>query len=348
MLSVKIVRLGAERVHAGALELLDNERREFTAERRLGGAIGGHEHRLGKRQAPLVREARAVDVGSLLVGVVVLLGIDKDHFLETVTFPVTNHFIVAEIRHHRVMFLAVAVPDQHRQKIRHLRKSDVEVQHRIEHVRLAHAAVTDGHREQRARMQQRTAHGEVLALPERTGRRENARDGARQMAEQSMLLAEAVAHLLHAVDAHGLKRGVEEHGAVVAGRVMADLGDDIGVAEHHQCRVGIGAGGKAARMPGGLGTGDLQREVTQCVGHEQCLVCSAGVIRLADRLVAAGDDRGPRVLGKAGPRLAEMLDALAEPGNLWLGLGCYRCGARHGFLLGPGKSGLLAMKRSAG
>ena len=45
-----------------------------------------------------------------------------------------------------------------------------------------------------------------------------------------------------------LERTVQEHGAVEPGRMMPDLGDDVGVAEHHQRGIGIGTTGESARV----------------------------------------------------------------------------------------------------
>ncbi len=77
-----------------------------------------------------------------------------------------------------MMLLAVTVPDQRRQEIGHLGVCGIEMHHGIEHVRLTHPPVTDGDREQFARMQHRTRHGEVLPLSQGTCGRQQTRNGA--------------------------------------------------------------------------------------------------------------------------------------------------------------------------
>ena len=175
-----------------------------------------------------------------------------------------------------MVFLAVAVPDQHRQEVGHLRISGIEMHHRIQNVRLAHAAVADGHREQRAGMQQRAGHGEMLALAERTGGREQTGNGAGQVAKQAMLLAEALAQLINCLDPHLFQRAVEEHRGIETGCVVADLGDDIGMAQHDQRGIGLGAGGESAGVAGRLRAADLQGQIAQCVGREQRLIGGGG------------------------------------------------------------------------
>jgi hypothetical protein len=102
--------------------------------------------------------------------------------------------------------------------------------------------------------------------------REQAGNGAGEVAEQAVPLAEAVAHVLNGADAHFLQGAVQEHGRVETGGVMAHLGDDVGVAQHDQGRIGLGAGSEAAGMAGGLGAADLQGQVAQGVGRQQGLV----------------------------------------------------------------------------
>ena len=94
MLRIQIVRLGAERVHARALQLFNDEYREPAAEGKLGGAVGGLEHRLGPHQAPVECEARAINVRTRLILIVEILGVDQDHLVETVPLPVTLHILV--------------------------------------------------------------------------------------------------------------------------------------------------------------------------------------------------------------------------------------------------------------
>ena len=156
-----------------------------------------------------------------------------------------------------MVLLAIAVPDQHRQEVRRLRVRGQKVHHGREGVGLAHAAVAQGHREELVRVEQGTGHGEVLPLTQGAGGGQDAGDGPGQVAEEPIALTEALAHLGHGVDAHGLKGRVQEHGAIEPGCVVAHLGDDIGVAEHDQGRMGLGAGGEAPGVARALGTADL-------------------------------------------------------------------------------------------
>jgi len=333
VLRIEVMRLGTERVHARAFQLFDDQDGELPPERGRGGAVGGFEHRTGPFEAVRERKTRAVHVGARLVLVVAHFGIHQEHLLESMALPVTHHRLVVEIRHHRMVLLAVAVPDEHRQEVRDLRIGNVEMQHAVEHIGLAHAAVADRDRKQRAGMQQGAGHGEVLALSQRARGREDARDRAGQMTEQAVTLAKAFAQLGDGADAHGLERGVEKHGAVVARRVMADFGDDVGVPEHHQRAVGLGTGGKAAGMPRGLGTGNLQGQVTQRIGAEQGLVDRRRVRRVANR-VFAWCNRGPAMALEIRPGLAEILDSLHEIRRSGRNRRGGMCGAGHKNLLG--------------
>ena len=170
-------------------------------------------------------------------------------------------------------------------------------------------------------MEQGPGHGEVLALTQGAGGSEQAGDGAGEVAEQAVLLAEAGHHVIQGADAHLLQGGVQEHGAVETRRVVAHLGDDVGVAQHHQGGVGLGAGGEAAGVAGALGTTGLEGDVAQGIGHEQGLV-GGRLVGLGDA-TAVGDHR--RVGGvaiKIGPGFAKILHALAEGGG-FLGQACW-------------------------
>jgi hypothetical protein len=308
---IQVVRLGAQLVHAGALQLLDDEHGAGAGQGRTRCLVDAAQHRAGEGQAGGLAELAAVDVGARLVRVVEVFGVDQHHFLEAVAGPVGVHLLVRPGAAHGVVLLAVAIPDQRGQVVGDRRVGGVEVHHRIEDVRLAHAAVADGDREQRARMQQGAGHGEVLALAERTGRGQQAGDGAGQVAEQAVLLAEAGHHVADGADTHFLQRSIEEHGRVEARRVVADLGDDVGVAEHDQRRIGLGAGGEAARMAGSLAAADLQREIAQRVGHQQGLVGGrCRIIGIGDRAGALAETAGAAACSvEAGPGVGVMLDA---------------------------------------
>ena len=268
-----------------------------------------------ERQAPLEGKARAVDKGAFLAAVVEVAGVDQDDVVETVAFPVVEHLRIAVQRHHGVVFLRIAVPDQHRQKVGDVRVGGVKVHHGIQDVGFTHAAVADGHREQLVAVQVSAGHGKVLSLAQRACGRQQAGDGAGEMAEQTVLFAKTLHHVLHTADAHFFQRRIEEHRGVETGCMVTDFGDDIGVAEHHQRRVRLGAGGETARVAGTLGGGHLQGQVAQCVGAEQRLVDSLVVATVGDGLLTGGDHRLVGVAGEFRPGFAEILDAFAEGGS---------------------------------
>ncbi len=167
-----------------------------------------------------------------------------------------------------MVLLAIAVPDQHRQEVRRLRVGGEEVHHGREGVGLAHAAVAQGDGEELVRVEQGTGHGEVLSLTQGAGGGQDAGDGPGQVAEEALALTEALAHLAHGVDAHGLQGRVQEHGAIEPGGVVAHLGDDVGVPEHDQGRMGLGAGGEAAGVAGAFGATDLKGQIAQRIGAQ--------------------------------------------------------------------------------
>ena len=249
---IEVMGLGAQGMHAGALELLEDEGGELAGHRAGGGPLHAAQHRLGEGQALAVGEAGGIHVGRLLAAVVEVLGVHQHHLLKAMAPPVGDHRLVGQAGDHGMVLLTVAVPDQGRQEVGHLGIGGVEVHHGVEHVGLAHAAVADGHREELVRVEQGASHGEVLALTQGARGGEQAGDGAGEVAEQAVLLAEAGHHVVQGADAHLLQGGVEEHGAVEARRVVAHLGDDVGVAQHHQGGVGLGAGGEAAGVAGAL------------------------------------------------------------------------------------------------
>ncbi len=155
----------------------------------------------------------------------------------------------------------------------------------------------------------------MLALAERAGGGQQAGDRARQVAEQAVALAEARAHVGNGVDAHVFQRGVEEHRRIEAGRVVADLGHHVAVAQQMQRGDRVGAGGEAARVAGRLAAGDLQRQVAQRVGGEQGLVDGRLAGRVRQRgLVRPQERRGAQAVDfrKA---VGEILDAFAEGGE---------------------------------
>ena len=322
---VEVVGLGPDGMHARPLELLDNERRRRACEGRAGGLVHALQHRAGEGQATIQGEVGAVHVGPLLPGVVEGLGIHQDHLLEAVGTPVGDHALVVPGGDHGVVLLAVAVPDQHREEVGRVRKGRQEVHHGREGVGLPHAAVAHGHRKELVRVKQGTGHGEVLPLAQGAGGGEDAGNGPGQVAEQPLALAEALAHLGYRVDAHGLQGRIQEHGAVEAGGVVAHLGDDVGVAEHDQGRMGLGAGGEPARVAGPLGPAHLQGQVTQGVGTEQGLVDGGRVRAVGDGLGTLRD-RGLSAQGlEVGPGGSKVVDTGTEVrgGGLVLGRGAH-------------------------
>ena len=83
--------------------------------------------------------------------------------------------------------------------------------HAVQDVRLAHAAVTYGDREQLVRMSQGTRHGEMLTLTEGTGRCQQARNRPGKMPQQTVFFTESGHHVIHGPDAHLFQRAIEEH-----------------------------------------------------------------------------------------------------------------------------------------
>jgi hypothetical protein len=120
-------------------------------------------------------------------------------------------------------------------------------------------------------------HGEVLPLTERTGRRQQARDGAGQVPEQTVALAEALLQMGHGLDAHGLQRAVEEHRAVEARGVVAHLGDDVGVAEHGQRRIGVGTSWRSRRDGRTPWTRTVAASCSAGIGDQPGLIDGGGV-----------------------------------------------------------------------
>ena len=93
--------------------------------------------------------------------------------------------------------------------------------------------------------------------------------------------------------------------------MVTDLGEDIGVPKHYQRAIGLGARGKTARMARGLGTGDLQCEITQRIGAEQGLIHRRGIGGAVNGGRTWGDDRLTVAL-KLRTRPGEVLDAVTK------------------------------------
>jgi hypothetical protein len=147
------------------------------------------------------------------------------------------------------------------------------------------------------------------------------------MPEQPVALTEALLQIVHVVDAHGLQRSVQEHGAVEARGVMADLGDDVGVAKQRQRRDGVSGAREAARMPGLLGGTELQGGVAQGVRDEPGLE-HGGVVdaaQAAGRLIhhrVAGEGRVFRIrFGEVPNAVAKGRGVLGKGGGLFTGGG---------------------------
>jgi len=97
-----------------------------------------------------------------------------------------------------------------------------------------------------------------------------------------------------------------------------------------ECGIGIGAGGKAARMAGGLGAGDLQREITQRVGGEQGLVDRGFAGRIRQRGLVRAEQRRCAEAVDVRKAVGEILDPFAEGGN-GLGGGLHHCAHGNSF-----------------
>ena len=313
-MGIEIMRLGAGGVHARALQLLDNQRGTAAGERAFGGGSGGGEHGAGEGDTLLEVEGRAIRVDRD-IGATIVARIDQMHRVEPMSAPVCGHLFVRPQRHHAVVLLRVAVPHQHRQVVGDVGIRGGEMLERAHDVGLAQPAVADGHREQLVAMQVSTRQREVLALAERTGGRQQAGDRTREVAEQAVALAEARAHVGDAVDAHGFQRGIEEHRRIEAGRVVADLGHHVAVAEQVQRGDGIGAGSEATGVAGGLGSGDLQREIAQRVSGEQGLVDGRVAGGVGQRGPAGSQERRRAQTVDLGETVGEILDAFAEGGH---------------------------------
>jgi hypothetical protein len=121
---------------------------------------------------------------------------------------------------------------------------------RAHDVGLAQTAVADGDREQLVAIEVGAGHRKMLALAQGAGGCQQAGNRARQVAQEAMALAESRAHVGHGMDAHVFQRGVEEHRRVEAGRVVADLGHHVAVAQQVQRGDRVGAGGEAAGVAG--------------------------------------------------------------------------------------------------
>jgi hypothetical protein len=97
--------------------------------------------------------------------------------------------------------------------------------------------------------------------------------------------------------------------------VVAHLGDDVLVAQHHQGGMGLGGGGIAARMARGLAAADLQGQVAQGIGRQQGLEDGLRGGRVGEGGLALADDRAGGQLVAARPSGGEILDAVAEIGG---------------------------------
>jgi hypothetical protein len=124
------------------------------------------------------------------------------------------------------------------------------------------------------------------------------------MPQKAAALAKARLQVLHVVDVHGLQGAVQEHGAVEAGGMVAHLGDDVGVAEHHQGGIGVRRAGESPRVAGFLGGAELQRGIAQGIRQELGLVHRT--------LVDDADGQGIWSDGRLGPVLVEPGEGIGE------------------------------------
>jgi len=166
-----------------------------------------------------------------------------------------------------VVFLRVTVPDQDRQEIGDFWIGGVEMLYAAHNIGFTQAAIADGERKKSVRMKQRRRHREVLTLPERPGGRRQAWDRPGQVSKQPARFTKAFAHVPHCVNSHLFQGSVQEHRAIEPRRMMARLGQNMGVAKHHHGCVDVGRAGEPARVAGGFSSGYLQRQVTQCIGR---------------------------------------------------------------------------------
>ena len=329
---IEVVRLGAGGVHARALQLLDDEAGAAAGQRAFCSNVGRFQNGAGERHARGEAEGGAVGVRRRIRGVGVLAGVDQEHFVEPMRAPVVGHARVVPQGHHAVVLLRITVPHQHRQVVGDVRVGGGEVLERAHDVGLAQAAVADGDGEQLVAIEIGAGHGEVLALAQGTRGRQEAGDRARQVAQQAVTLAVARAHVGNGMDAHVFQRGVEEHRRVEAGRMVADLGHHVAVAQQMQRGHRVGAGGEAARVAGRLAAGDLQGQVAQRVGGQQGLidrrlaacVWQRGLVRPQERRGAEAVDFREAV--------GEILDAFAE-GREGLGGLCQRVHGHSFFII---------------
>ena len=97
---IQVVRLGANLVYAGALQLLQDQHRALAAQRTLRGAIRSLQYGGGEGLAAIEGERGAVNVGADLITIIEILGIDQEHVFETVALPVGRHLGIAPGRTH--------------------------------------------------------------------------------------------------------------------------------------------------------------------------------------------------------------------------------------------------------
>ena len=79
--------------------------------------LGGFEHGLGKRKPAREGKPRRVYIIPGLARVIEVLGVHKDHARKVMGLEIAAHAVIGKTRHHRVVLLAKAVPDERWQEI---------------------------------------------------------------------------------------------------------------------------------------------------------------------------------------------------------------------------------------
>src|ERR687886_2912395 len=100
------------------------------------------------------------------------------------------------------MFLAKAIPHQHRQEVSHAGKSRMEVSHTTHDVGFTKTAIPDREGEECAAVEQSRRHGEVLPLSQGTSRGEKSGNLTGQVTQKPVLFPEAIAQLLYCRNPH--------------------------------------------------------------------------------------------------------------------------------------------------
>jgi hypothetical protein len=132
-----------------------------------------------------------------------------------------------------------------------------------------------------------------------------------------MGFAETFTQLADRGNAHRFQGTVEEHIAVKAGGVVADFGDDVFVAQHHQGGDGIGDAGKSAGVPGSFAGCHLQGQIPQRIRRQQGLVNGCRVTGGGDCRLPIGNGGFLAVGIKVGQSLTKIGGYLRKMPEYW-------------------------------